>query len=65
MAELEARLEALGHGVPPLLRHYARLGARSLAFSQDDAFGGSVDALILVDLAAVPEAVHARYLRAS
>jgi putative hemolysin len=65
MSELEVRLEGLGAGVPPLLRHYARLGARTLAFSQDHDFGGSVDALILVDLSALPRAIHERYLRAS
>lgn len=50
--------------VPPLLHHYVRLGARTLGFSVDRDFGGSVDALIVVDLAAVPRALAERYLGA-
>jgi len=49
-------------GVPPLLRHYVRLGARSLGLSVDPVVGGSVDALIVVDLAAAPRAILERYL---
>lgn len=61
--ELERQLESAGGaGVPPLLRHYARLGARAFDFSVDPSFGGSVDALIVVDLAAAPAALRERYL---
>jgi len=47
-----------------LLRHYVRLGARTLDLSVDPAFGGAVDGLILVDLASAPERVVERYLGA-
>lgn len=61
--ELEEQLARVdSRGVPPLLRHYTRLGARTFDFSQDPSFGGSVDALIVVDLAAAPPAILARFL---
>jgi hypothetical protein len=46
----------------PLLRHYSRLGARVFDFSVDPGFGGSVDALIVVDMAAAPRAMRERYV---
>jgi putative hemolysin len=61
--ELEQQLARLGAGgVPPLLRHYSRLGARTCDFSIDPAFGGSVDAFLVVDLASAPRALTERYL---
>jgi len=63
LSELEQQLAVAGQGdVPPLLRHYARLGARTLDFSVDHDFGGSVDAFLVVDLAAAPRALAERYL---
>jgi len=56
------RLEGGEHRVPVLLRHYVRLGAKALDFSQDRDFGGSIDALIVVDLAESPRRVLERYL---
>ena len=56
------RLEGGAHRVPVLLRHYVRLGAKTLDFSLDDGFGGSVDALIVVDLADSPRRILERYL---
>lgn len=61
--ELEEQLaRTSSSGVPPLLRHYTRLGARTLDFSVDPDFGGSIDAFIVVDLAAAPRALAERYL---
>lgn len=57
-----AGLEPDGKGVPVLLRHYLRLGARALGCSTDPNFGGVVDALMMVDLADVEPAVLSRYL---
>jgi putative hemolysin len=62
LSELEQQLAARGCAVPPLLRHYARLGARTLALGVDLDFGGSVDALVLLDLAAVSRPLADRYL---
>jgi putative hemolysin len=43
-------LEPDGRGVPVLLRQYAKLGARALAFHVDRHFGNTLDCLIVVDL---------------
>jgi putative hemolysin len=64
VAETEAminRLEADGKGIPVLLRHYLKLNARVLGFNVDPAFGDVVDALMMVDLADVDEAILRRY----
>jgi hypothetical protein len=37
-------------GIPILLKHYLKLGARVLGFNVDPGFGNVLDALILVDL---------------
>jgi putative hemolysin len=57
-----AQLEADGTRVPVLLRQYLKLNARLLGFSVDPAFGDTLDALMMVDLAAVDPAILARYL---
>lgn len=54
-----------GKGVPVLLRHYLKLGARAVAFSIDPAFGHSTDVLMVVDLQAAPAAILKRYLGAA
>jgi putative hemolysin len=59
-----AQLDGEGKGVPVLLRHYLKLGARALEFSVDPAFGNSTDVLMVVDLQAVPAAALKRYLGA-
>jgi putative hemolysin len=59
---LIVNLEGEGRGVPVLLRQYLRLGARALGFAVDPAFAHTLDALMLVDLTAVPPAVLARYM---
>lgn len=57
-----ASLEPDGKGVPVLLRHYLRLGARALGFGVDPDFGAVLDVLMMVDLAAVEPALLSRYL---
>jgi putative hemolysin len=62
---LDAQVRALdreGKGVPVLLRHYLRLGARALAFNVDEAFNNALDALVVVDLPNAPAALLRRYM---
>jgi putative hemolysin len=51
-----------GRGVPVLVRQYWKLGARVLGCSVDPAFGECLDALMMVDLAALPRPMMQRYL---
>lgn len=44
-------IEPGGEGMPVLLRHYLRMGARPLAFNVDPAFGNCIDGLCLIDAA--------------
>ena len=60
-----AQADPEGKGVPVLLRHYLKLGARAIGFSIDPAFGNAIDALMVVDLQAVPAAALKRYLGAA
>jgi putative hemolysin len=63
---LRANLDALGVRVPTLYKQYTELcepgGARFLAFGVDPEFSGSVDGLILVDLAMMKPHKRARYI---
>jgi putative hemolysin len=47
---LARELESGRRGVPVLLRHYLRLGAKVLGFNIDPDFGNVLDALVVVDL---------------
>jgi len=58
---LVARLEADGKGIPVLLRQYLRLNAKLLGFNVDPAFGDTLDALMMVDLADVNPGILTRY----
>src|SRR5205823_4492598 len=59
---LVERAEGDGKGVPVLLRQYLKLNARLIGFNTDPAFGDALDALMIVDLAAIDPAILARYL---
>lgn len=59
---LVSRLEADGKGVPVLLRQYLKLNARVIGFNVDPNFGDALDALMMVDLTSVSDAILARYL---
>jgi putative hemolysin len=59
---LVAQAEAGGEGVPILLRQYLKLNARLLGFNVDPNFGDALDALMMVDLAAVDPGILNRYL---
>lgn len=53
-------LDPRSGGLPPLLRHYLRLGARFVAANRDAAFADAIDVLVTVDLRRVPERTLAR-----
>ena len=57
-----ADLEPDGKGVPVLVRQYAKLGGRLLAFSVDPQFGNTLDGFVIVDLTRTAPANLARYL---
>jgi putative hemolysin len=59
---LVARAEADGKGVPVLLRQYLKLNAKLLGFNVDPQFGDALDALMMVDLTTVDQAILNRYL---
>jgi putative hemolysin len=63
MAELDVMVREIegGRGVPTLLRQYLRLNARVAALNLDAAFASVVDALVVVDLLAMPAAHLERY----
>ncbi len=61
LVSLVSDLEADGKGIPVLLRQYLRLGGRMLSFNIDEDFGGTLDCLVLVNLADTPERVLRRY----
>lgn len=60
--QLVRELESGERGLPVLLRHYLKLNAKLLAFSEDPAFGNVLDGLVVVDLLDVDRALLARYL---
>lgn len=53
--------EREGRGMPVLLRHYLKLGAKVLAFNVDPDFQDCVDALLLLDLRSMDPRRRARY----
>ncbi len=55
-------LEKDGKGIPPLMKHYVRLGGRFLAFGVDKHFGNAVDGLLLLDLRETPFALLKRFM---
>jgi putative hemolysin len=71
-AGLEADMDALGSliedrevdgkGVPVLLRHYLKLGARTIGFNIDADFGNALDCLIVLDLRRVPVSTLQKYM---
>ena len=62
LTRLVQDMEPDGKGVPVLLRHYANLGGRALAFRIDPTFQHCLDCLMVVDLAATRPSVLARFM---
>jgi putative hemolysin len=57
-----ADLEPDGKGIPVLVRQYAKLGGRLLAFSADPRFGDTLDGFVMVDLRETPPEMLSRYM---
>lgn len=55
-------LEADGKGLPILLRQYAKIGGRLLAFNVDGKFSNVLDGLVVVDLRRTDASVLERYM---
>jgi len=55
-------LEADGKGLPILLRQYAKIGGKLLAFNVDRKFSNVLDGLVVVDLRRTEPAVLERYM---
>ena len=62
LSALVSVLEKDGKGIPPLIKHYTRLGGRFLAFGVDEQFGNAVDGLLLLDLRDTPFALLKRFM---
>jgi hypothetical protein len=54
--------EADGKDLPILVKHYLKLGGKTLAFSVDPKFSDVLDALIMVDLRTSDPALLSKYL---
>ena len=54
-------LEQDGKGIPVLLRQYLRLGGKMISFGIDEGFGGTLDCLVVVDMAHAPDRIKQRY----
>jgi len=62
--EIIREIEQGQRGLPVLLRQYLSLNARALGMNVDSAFGDVLDALMLLDLRAVPAPMLARFVGA-
>ena len=60
--ELLKEIESKHHTIPVLLKHYLRLGAKTLGYNVDPNFGNVLDALIYVDLSKTVRPLLKRYL---
>lgn len=63
LSRVVARVEN-GPGLPVLVRQYLELNGRFASFNVDDAFGGTLDGLVFVEVARIPPHIFARYLKA-
>jgi len=62
LSSLVSSLEKDGKGVPPLIKHYSRLGGQFLGFGVDVHFGNAVDALLVLDLRDTPMPLLKRFM---
>jgi putative hemolysin len=56
-----SEIEPDGKGIPVLVKQYFRAGGKLLGFNVDRAFSSVLDALLMVDLRAVPRHMLERY----
>jgi len=61
LSTLVADTEPDGKSIPVLLRQYLRLGGSMISFGVDEDFGGTLDCLVLVDMAQAPQRILDRY----
>jgi putative hemolysin len=62
LSSITSDIEPDGKGIPVLLRQYLKLGGKLLGFNVDNAFSGTLDGLMLVDLRHTAASVRLRYL---
>ena len=62
LSAVTSDIEPDGKGIPVLLRQYLKLGGKLLGFNVDNAFSGTLDGLMLVDLRHTAASVRLRYL---
>jgi len=62
LAQPIADVETDGKGLPILLRQYAKIGGKMLAFNVDRKFSNVLDGLVMVDLRKTEPAVLERYM---
>jgi len=55
-------VEPDGKGIPVLLKHYLRLNASILSFNVDPLFADALDALMVVEVADIPQTMRDRFL---
>jgi hypothetical protein len=55
-------VEEDGKGIPILIRQYAKLGGKLIAFNLDRKFSDVVDGLVIVDLRQTDDTVLERYM---
>ncbi|MBF0510358.1 MAG: glycerol acyltransferase, partial [Deltaproteobacteria bacterium] len=65
LSEIVSDIEDDGKGIPILLRHYLKLGGKTLAYSFDPGFSRVLDALIMVDLTQTDPKILETYLEKS
>jgi len=65
LSDISDRVSAFepdGKGVPILIKHYLKLGARMLGFNVDARFSGVLDGLVMVDLRQADPTLVVKYL---
>ncbi|MEL0157501.1 MAG: lysophospholipid acyltransferase family protein [bacterium] len=62
ISNLISEIEQDNKGVPVLVRHYLRLGARFLSFNVDRDFSNALDGLIVVHVPSIPLALAKRFM---
>ena len=60
--DIVVNLESDGIGIPPLVKHYIKLGGKFAAFSIDSAFNNCIDALVIVDLMDTETTILRKYM---
>ena len=55
LSSIVRNFETDGKDIPPLIKHYMKMGGEFCSFSVDKNFGGTLDGLIIVDLPQAPK----------